>query len=323
MTRRNLILFGAGASYGSKSIYPKQPPLGKDLFDELSSESRVDKISMGHFWGAIKNSQNHSFYEENFEPAYQKIIDNWGGNYELHTMAEMALYFSEFKVKSHSENIYSLFVKALKEETDINSIVFSSLNYDCIFEDVLEHFQYQFNYCLDEKDMEAILFYKLHGSCNFIPNKNNISISIANISSSVQKGINAPLGFIAPKDASKYYGCDRSMSNLALLYPVMSFYTKNKQAGICQNGIKNIQNKWKSEFESLENIFLIGVSPALHDEYVWEPILHSKAKIHYYYLDEHEAQQIRNVRGNNIKFIQKDFEHSYEEIVSIISRSQS
>ncbi len=31
----NVFLFGAGASFGCGEVYPKVPPLGQDLFQEL------------------------------------------------------------------------------------------------------------------------------------------------------------------------------------------------------------------------------------------------------------------------------------------------
>ena len=39
-----VILFGAGASYGAGGIWPRRPPLAKDLYGELAENMRAGGI---------------------------------------------------------------------------------------------------------------------------------------------------------------------------------------------------------------------------------------------------------------------------------------
>jgi len=61
----NLILVGAGASYGAGNVDPHQPPLGKDLFDKLKSE-------MPDPWGDLPGDIQCAL-EKDFENGMCKI----------------------------------------------------------------------------------------------------------------------------------------------------------------------------------------------------------------------------------------------------------
>ena len=63
--RNSLILFGAGASYGSDSL--GMPPLGADLFDELQRFNPPG-------WGSLPSNMSNVFRND-FEEGMKKYIE--------------------------------------------------------------------------------------------------------------------------------------------------------------------------------------------------------------------------------------------------------
>ena len=70
-----IILFGAGASYGAGHMLPKAPPLGKDLYKELT---RYYPPS----WGSLPEEIKTSF-ETGFEQGMQVLWDKYSSNIAL------------------------------------------------------------------------------------------------------------------------------------------------------------------------------------------------------------------------------------------------
>src|SRR5439155_6316345 len=83
-----VILFGAGASYGSEKARPHCPPLGVGLFDDLQGQ-------YPDAWGALPEAIREKF-ALNFEPAMKEIWED--AQYDAATLMRcMADYFAQFK----------------------------------------------------------------------------------------------------------------------------------------------------------------------------------------------------------------------------------
>jgi len=76
----------------------------------------------------------------------------------------MAEYFVEFRPADDS-NLYLRFVRNARPI--IREIHFSTLNYDLLFVDALSVNGLSVDYF--EKSSDKVPFWKLHGSCNFLP----------------------------------------------------------------------------------------------------------------------------------------------------------
>ena len=83
-----VILFGAGATYGSEAVAPSIPPLGADLFDEL-------RAAYPQAWGTIPDEQRPSFVP-NFELGMRDVWES--GSHTGPTLVRcMAHYFTRFR----------------------------------------------------------------------------------------------------------------------------------------------------------------------------------------------------------------------------------
>lgn len=147
------MFFGAEASRGSGYVNPYAPPLGGQLFNELRNYS---PSICGNLPRKI-----HKNFEQNFENAMKTVFNN---SYLVPSlMREMAKYFCIFRPINNS-NLYARLLHDLRRS--LKEIVFSTLNYDLMFEHALQS-QGLVAECFLE-DTTDITYRKLHGSCNFV-----------------------------------------------------------------------------------------------------------------------------------------------------------
>ncbi len=82
-----LLLFGSGASHGSKGLN-KKPPLGRDLFEELST-------LFPKTWGKI-DKETSSLFKEDFELGMEKLYDE--EKRVADHLKDMSIYFSKLRL---------------------------------------------------------------------------------------------------------------------------------------------------------------------------------------------------------------------------------
>lgn len=99
MPSPHLVLFGAGASHGSRGIVPVPPPLGKDLFATLQRAFPVT-------WGTI-GAELLPAFEQHFEEGMQALMSVYPGAIQdrvpgapspHHLMQDMARFFLSFEL---------------------------------------------------------------------------------------------------------------------------------------------------------------------------------------------------------------------------------
>lgn len=112
---KNIILFGAGASYGSDNF--GTPPLGNNLFIELARFNPPD-------WGALPNEFINVFNDD-FEQGMLKVATE--RPYELPTLQRaMSAFF--FNFQPFNSNLYFILTNKLKHSP--KQLAVSSLNYE-------------------------------------------------------------------------------------------------------------------------------------------------------------------------------------------------
>ena len=94
-----VILFGAGASYGSGPAHPQPPPLGNELFHLLTS-------TFPGSWGAISGA-NRKLFEESVEFGMGALLAS--GSHDLPAMMQQfVVLFSSYQLRPG--NAYSLLI---------------------------------------------------------------------------------------------------------------------------------------------------------------------------------------------------------------------
>lgn len=249
-----LILFGAGASYGSGGI-KNPPPLGKNLFDELSKK-------FPNTWGSINQDLANSF-RENFEMGMELLYNN---EKQLASfLKDMAIYFCGFKIDILYENLYWQLIRRYTRALESGSLVLSTLNYDPLIELSALNSGRTIRYWGENKGIEIL---KLHGSCNFIKTGIRGSGNFI-INKSV---INGPIESKAPAEVEK-------RMNDSPLPPAMSLYTRSKEIIIAPEQIKKILREYKKHVMSAKLIVIVGVRPNPDDHHIWDPLIKTPAKL--------------------------------------------
>src|SRR3972149_5168023 len=159
--RMTLVLTGAGASCGCEYVYPKQPPLGNQLYDELANFFPCS-------WGRITGMQAVQF-RQNFEAGMDSI---WQHQSPIvpPLMRDMAIYFSQFHPDGSFSDLYSRLLMYILKNNMGERIILSTINYECILELAISSLGLQADYFSDSpSNKEKITLWKLHGSCNFMP----------------------------------------------------------------------------------------------------------------------------------------------------------
>jgi hypothetical protein len=162
---RNVVFFGAGASRGCGEVIPHIPPLGSELYSRLRSR-------FPERWGMPRFA---SLFENNFEEGMKGLYEAANPFDLQRLMCDMAIYLSEFE-PSNNSNLYIQFLRELKSV--LGDTIFSTLNYDLLFEDAVERIALETNHFVEDK--EGITFLKLHGSCNFLPYMDHILLLYGN-----------------------------------------------------------------------------------------------------------------------------------------------
>lgn len=264
-----IILFGAGASYGAGGIIPETPPLGFQLYEEL------ERI-YPNTWGSFPEEYKIEF-RKNFEDGMGLIYENYGGAISQ-LMRELAVYFVQFRPHS-SKSLYSKLITYLVEIDKINDVLFSTLNYECVFEYSVLNQGLKISYF--DKYKDTVPIWKLHGSCNMFSQGLQAGPGVKYGTGVVFEG-----GIEAYLDSNKVVEECLVKSGLA---PVMCLFMEGKPLQVSPSAIKQLQERWSKEVLNAEKIFCIGANPLPEDSHIWNPL--SKTQANFFYIGEEKRFQ--------------------------------
>lgn len=260
-----VVLFGAGASFGSGEVSPKAPPLGKDLFEALV---RLFPST----WGQIPESVKAEFLKD-FEEGMGILIEKHGFAVAP-LMQRMACFLSQFHLTSSSNNLYIHFFDFLVSRGLLKDTLVSTINYECLIENAVNLNNLKVGYFANPESGNQIApIWKLHGSCNFkvtgLEATRDVSFS------GVGVAFDGSIEPLNPSDVRRVY-----LGNTAL-YPAMCLYAKGKPITMSPSVIKKAQATWADEVQKAEIICVIGIHPNPTDAHIWSPITESDAQLYY------------------------------------------
>ena len=187
-------------------------------------------------------------------------------------MRAMTHYFATFRLDGSKKDLYSKLLQGLSSEC-LNRTLFSTLNYECLFEIAAAGQGLGIFYNQESLTEDAIRFWKLHGSCNFIP----AGITMRSGVSYAFRGVNfnGPLQFVQPDEARQWADSDNA------LYAAMCLYTVDKPTQIGAPFISELQSEWAKVVVNAEHVVVIGTRPHYQDRHLWEPLSDTTADVHY------------------------------------------
>lgn len=263
--RSVVLLFGAGASFGSGGLW-NRPPLSKDLLGSLSSEYPGT-------WGHIPSKIRMSFedpekgidFERGMGRLYQCQVKG-----EITNLAEllkdMGRFFSHFSIVRYDSNQYYKILTTFKDSILAGEIILVTLNYECLIELAASKAGMKTIYWGDSTGARLL---KLHGSCNFIlPSVSGTGKFILGSGT-----IRGPLAVIDPQSV------DTELDSRPAP-PAMSLFNIEKTDLICPDKLLDLRKEYEESVRSAELAIVVGVYPRLAgDIHVWNPLKSMNGKL--------------------------------------------
>lgn len=255
----NLILFGAGASYGSDSS--GTPPIGSKLFAELSCFNPTG-------WGALPDELAQVFAAD-FERGMAKVPD-FNAHWMPVLQRAMASYF--FNFAPSPTNLYRKLAACIKKVHWDGAC--ATLNYERLLE--LSFINSGIRPIVgreSQEDFELELILP-HGCCHIFCDAARGMASAVSFSGMAVTTA-GPIRIVA--DQAEF----QARIDGDAFPPVMSYFEPTKRTNTGVNFIENQRQRWRNIVMSATTIAIVGVGVRPHDTHIWEPILSSEANIVY------------------------------------------
>jgi hypothetical protein len=245
-------LFGAGASYDGTTA---TPPLGKNLYSELASVSDN--------WRDLPKDITDDFASsaQTFEATMARLHSEHL-NLVPTLMRDLALFFLSYRPRRSCG--YRNLIDKLERWNSPISVQFFTLNYDLLLDA-----------CLAEFDPSCRVF-KLHGAPNFLPNLDQIS-GTPQISG-YRVAVSVPIDVLSPEQARERL---KAAKGGDLCAPAMAIYAPGKHILHCPDQILELQKAWANSLDEHDIIYVIGMSVALQDTHIWEPLAKARGRIEF------------------------------------------
>lgn len=286
----SVVLMGAGASYGSGDATPEPPPLGKDLFRNLEQEQGI---------AAKLPVSLKALFHENFETGMAELHSSTRGDVSPF-QRELARYLAKFTPGAN--NVY---VKLIRE-LGIHRVIYSSLNYDLLFELSAARLGLS-TYYGSQRFQGQVRLLKIHGSSNVWPDLQSnrfIDFKISNCAVDFE-GKTMVL--------NQQQTLDRCITE-RMLAPSMAIYSIGKTVKVCPNWVKQQQDEWRNSVGKAKNIFIVGVRVMPADQHIWGLLAECAGNVIYYGVTEQDSvefgQWMKDSGKKNARFIRATFSES-------------
>lgn len=252
----NLILFGAGASFGSDVT--GTPPLGAGLFRELT---RFNPDG----WGALP-PQTAQDFNRDFELAMSRV-----NPHAIPPLQRaMAAYFFEFLPRTTS--LYIEFARRIRARNWPGAIC--SLNYERLLELSLAHIGVQ-PFIGDRPPGGNVVELCLPHGCSHIfcdaarGSANGVSFAAFGVQT------DGPVSIIADPAAHRQRVLNDAFP------PVMSYFEPAKRTTAGASFIRDQRARWVALAAEAAKVAVVGVRVRAHDDHIWGPLAASPAQIVY------------------------------------------
>ena len=252
----NLMLLGAGASYGSSSH--NVPPIGAGLFAELR---RFNPVA----WGGLP-AEITGHFEADFERGMRELARTRSHDMPILQRA-MAAYF--FNFLPTQDSLYVRLAERIKRNNWKGAI--ATLNYERLLEISLLHVGVQpvVNTLPSTGQIEVCL---PHGCCHLFCE--GVQASATGVSFS-GVGVTFDGQVVAISNPAQF----QARINGNSVPPVMSYFEPEKTTNSGVSFIRDQRARWVALTEGANTIAVVGVKVRPSDSHLWEAIAKTKARV--------------------------------------------
>ena len=258
---KQLLLLGAGASYGSEEDNSIVPPLAASLFDELARfEPQV--------WRKLPNEIQEAF-RVNFENGILRLADTLPHALPV-TQRTMAAFFFRYGITRNS--LYVKLGRRMLESKWRGTI--STLNYERMLLMGLNYANHSVACDSHQPNRHQVEVIFPHGCCHFFCESTRGAAGAVSFSG-MNVVTNGPV--IAIDQSLEFW----RRIKLDAFPPVMSYFEPNKYTTSGASFIRNQRFRLSQIIGTAETIAIIGVNVREEDSYIWDSLATSPARIFY------------------------------------------
>jgi len=272
---RIAFLFGAGASKGAGHITPKPPPLGGELYSELTPR-------FPDSWGTLPNERDALFHAH-FKVGMDHLWKHESSDASL-LLSEMALYFSEFEPSTDGSDNYSQLLGWLNNRNLISKTAFATLNYECLLDVAANRQDLKIAHNATpglsrpgHPPLGNVLIWKPHGACNLLP---QVEVYRGRFDMSAD-ALNRSAYYKGPLRVLRLVEVRNRYLSRYSLPPAMSLFAPGKFTPVASEYVNSQRQEWGGWARTANLIVIIGAHPLLADDHVWQPIIESKVSVLY------------------------------------------
>jgi hypothetical protein len=294
-----VILFGAGASFGSVDAMPETPPLGINLFRKLEER--------GGIASSLPETLKNTFGD--FEKGMSSYYEYADGNV-MAFQRELAHYLAEFT--PGMRNVYKELISRLGQ----NQIIYSTLNYDLLLELSANQLGLPVIYSA-KGPVGAVKILKIHGSCNFWPAIPVGMLDGIKISRSFRADIEAPIRPVSQEETIFRCATEKGLA------PAIAMYAEGKHVYVCPSFVERQLEEWKESIRDADKIFVVGVRVNEVDEHIWGTLASAKGWLGYIgrTTDQDAFEQWKeHTKRRSASFIESDFKGAVSLMEHILTQ---
>lgn len=226
-------------------------------------------------------------------------------------LREMALYFVKFEplIGNHYRRLLEILKSTRKKA------IFVSLNYDVLFESAATQVGLTINYGGPSVTSDSISFYKIHGSCHFLPLPSG-SFSNCVFVNKCKDGSILEADCRPARSTQEVVDFCREQNSIA---PAIAMYAPFKRVLYCPEFVNIQRRAWEVAVFRAARVYVIGVGVNPADDHIWGPLARTTAPIYYVSRDPDEfVRWCRTERGKRRKWYV--MARTFEEALPILAR---
>lgn len=254
-----LVLFGAGASYGSDQH--STPPLGETLFDDL-------RLYNPDGWGAVP-AELSDVFSRDFEVGMEKLAAERSHAMPVLQRA-MAAYF--FRYVPSSTSLYVRLAERMAASRWSGAC--ATLNYERLLEIAIAHAGLRPVVGAASDGGTQIELCLPHGCCHIFCESVRGSASGVSFSGI---GVTTDGPVICVADPARHLERIRQDA----FPPVMSYFEPQKRTTSGRSFIEGQRTRWSELAAHASTIAIVGVRVRTRDEHIWGPLEESPARLVY------------------------------------------
>ncbi|MCL4198114.1 MAG: hypothetical protein KJZ69_11545 [Phycisphaerales bacterium] len=298
-----LVLFGAGASFGSVGVIPTAPPMGSQLYPVLAR-------AFPDSWGAVSPDLRTKF-DQHFEEGMSALWEMYpmafsplkpGAPSPHSLMQDLARFFLSFRLVPGYKDVYSRMLISLWNSSKGVHTSIATLNYEHLLEQAMIRLR------LPPRVLRP------HGGCQFWLKRGGTIWWREGYT--MGKGMNSISARIMPLPRREVE------SRLDLpnqgKYPCMAMYLEGKVTQMGQRYLRRVQHRLRNRVTSSTSIAIVGVRPWPSDSHIWSSIADADAIVHYVG-GEVDFAMLREMRGSRAtRHVGARIEECIEDVVAAL-----